>query len=51
MASYIYEMVCEPVSLRTITSAWDMSDYEDIEDFKSTNDFSFAKRGQCQFAL
>lgn len=46
MASYIYEMCCEPVAVQPHVSDWDMDCYSEIEDFKCTTDYLSAKKGQ-----
>lgn len=47
MASYIYEMCCEPAAApANHVSDWDMHDYDEIEDFQCTTDYFSAKRGQ-----
>ena len=48
MASYIYEMCCEPVAVQNRVSDWDMQDYSEIEDFQCTTDYRSARRGQSQ---
>lgn len=46
MASYEMEMAVEPVKkLKERVSDWDMSHYEEIEDFKCTTSWFSAKRG------
>lgn len=46
MASFMFEMALEPsTELRSRVSDWDMSVYEDIEDFQCTSDWYYARRG------
>ena len=45
MASYLYEMCCEPVAVTNRVSDWDMQDYSEIEDFQCTTNFGLAKHG------
>ena len=46
MASYEMEMANEPVKqIRERISDWDLSYYEEIEDFKYTTSWFSAKRG------
>lgn len=46
MASYEMEMANEPVKqIRERISDWDLSYYEEIEDFKCTTSWFSAKRG------
>lgn len=51
MASYMYEMCCEPIAVQNRVSDWDMHDYEDIIDFKCTTDYRPARRGQTLLVL
>ena len=51
MASFMFEMAIEPsTELRSRGSDWDMSVYDDIEDFQCTSDWYSAKRGLASFA-
>ena len=48
MASYVYEMCCEPVAVQNRASDWDMQDYSEILDFQCTTDYASARRGQSK---
>lgn len=40
MASYMYEMCCDEMpQVRNNQSDWDLSEYEEIEDFKYTTNY------------
>jgi len=49
MASYLYEMCCEPVAVQPRVSDWDTSIYSEIVDFKCTTNYLSARRGQTTF--
>lgn len=51
MASYLYEMAVEPIEeMIENISEWDMSVYDEIEDFQCTTDFYAALHGEAAFA-
>lgn len=46
MASYLYEMVVEPIeNLINDVCEWDMSQYDEIEDFQCTTNYQAALQG------
>ncbi len=45
MASYLYEMCCEPVAVKDRVSDWKMDDYSEILDFQCTTNSMLAKSG------
>lgn len=49
MACYEFDLIGQSTQLRNRVSDWDMDEYSEIEDFKCTTDFSYARRGQTAF--